>query len=115
MPYIPSAFGANSGSASGIATPAPAVESDKTARINAIFQGVTGALTTAADVYERIKYRPRPQSQAALVRDAIQPNYAQPVQTPETNLASIFPSDTGNLKYVALAAAAIAVFLIVRK
>lgn len=38
----------------------PYIEQDKAARTTAIFQGIQGIITSAADYYQRIKYNARP-------------------------------------------------------
>jgi len=60
-PYIPNNYGfdINYPEASG-SSARPYVEADKSARTTAIFQGISGLITSAGDFYQRIKYNPQP-------------------------------------------------------
>jgi hypothetical protein len=43
-----------------IKTAQPYIEPDKSSKTTAIFQGISGLVTSAADFYSRIKYKPQP-------------------------------------------------------
>jgi len=60
-PAFASCYGSSeSAYTNAYSSPVPAAEPDKTSRLQSIFQGITGVLTSASDVYTRLKYNPNP-------------------------------------------------------
>jgi len=59
-PYIPDVTNYDPTPPTYISMPAPYVEPDKSSKTTALFQGLQGLVTSAADFYQRIKYRPQP-------------------------------------------------------
>ena len=43
-----------------LSNPRPVPEKDKIARLNAIFQGVSGLLTSSAEAFQRLRFNPEP-------------------------------------------------------
>jgi uncharacterized membrane protein len=58
-PYIPQNYGFDAYPDQNTSSAAPYVEPDKAARTSAIFQGISGLITSAGDFYQRIKYNPQ--------------------------------------------------------
>lgn len=48
------------GKGGAYATPKPYIESDKSSRTAALWEGISGVIQTAAEAYRRIKYNPQP-------------------------------------------------------